>query len=125
MANLFSQLLSDHKGGNLLIKGPISVTTLSGFCHNVTHGSEVVRLLGVRWSSFSSYLLDEGHDNIENPVHDTQRIRQWQEIARMRKDTDRPDLTHEFNVLEVVLYEGESRERRILLHVHSSDVELL
>lgn len=125
MANLFSQLLSDHKGGNLLIKGPISVTTPSGFCHQVTHHSEVVRLLGVRWCSFSSYLLDEDHDNIENPVHDTQRIRQLQEAARTGQAAGRPDLTNEFNVVEVVLYEGESRERRILLHVHSSDVELL
>ena len=125
MANLFSQLLSDHKGGNLLIKGPISVTTPSGFCHNVTHHSEVVRLLGVRWCSFSSYLLDEDHDNIENPVHDTQEIHRHQLAARKGHGGPRPDLTSEFNVVEVVLYEGEARERRILLHVHSSDVELL
>lgn len=121
MTNLFSQLLNDHKGFKLLIKGPI--TLQRGLHHRVTHGSEVVRLLGVRWSSFPSYLLDENHDNGLDPIHDTQSILHAFDLAI--GNPRGPEFTNEFNIVDVILHEGESRERRILLHVHSSDVELL
>jgi hypothetical protein len=122
-SKLFSLLLSDHVGSNLLIKGPISRDIPGGFHHQVTHGSVLVKLIGIRWNSFSQFLLDDGHDLLVDPIHETQTVVQTRRHIKNGQATQH-DVVRNFIVVDVLLHEGETYEKRILLHLHENDVAL-